>query len=123
MRLPRPIRRLGGKVIRSVPWLRRQREVSCDYRVITESEARGRRARGWLSPITARRQERAYDALLEQMRQGDPRIDLSVAAEAVDALGLAEASLLETGCGSGYYSEVFALLARTRISYSGMDYS
>ncbi|HKU65872.1 MAG TPA: class I SAM-dependent methyltransferase [Rhizomicrobium sp.] len=116
-------RRTVGKIIRAVPWLRRQREVSCDYVVIREEDVASVRQGGWRSPLTALRQERAYMALLAQMRAGAPRIDLSVAAQAVDALGLAEASLLDVGCGGGYYSQIFSVLPRTHIVYTGMDYS
>lgn len=116
-------RRLVGKAIRSVPWLRRQWDVSCDYRVIAETELGGVSARGWLSPFTAWRQDRTYGALLDEMRQGRPRADLTVAAETIDMLGLPRASLLEIGCGSGYYSEILRALARTPIAYTGVDFS
>ena len=123
MTLYRPLRRLAGRVIRAVPWLRRQWLISTDYRLISEAEAYAARASGWMSHLTVRRQARAYEGLLHEMRAGNPRIDLRLAAEAVDAAGLSGASLLEVGCGSGYYSEVFARLPKTRIAYSGMDYS
>jgi SAM-dependent methyltransferase len=116
-------RRLAGRVIRAVPLLRRQWDISTDYRLISAAEAREGAARGWFSPLTAWRQERAYLALLSQMRAGAPRIDLTIAAKAVDTLGLKRASLLETGCGSGYYREILDVLPRTRIDYLGIDYS
>jgi SAM-dependent methyltransferase len=119
----RPLRRLVGKTIRTIPFLRRHWEVSTDYRLIGEDELRSGTARGWLSPLTAWRQERAYGMLLAQMRTGHPREDLVIAAKAVDALGLARASLLEVGCGSGYYREILDALPRTEIVYAGIDYS
>jgi ubiquinone/menaquinone biosynthesis C-methylase UbiE len=119
----RVARRTAGRIVRSVPWLRRQYYVSCDYTLVSEAEARTRPAGGWFRPLTALRQDRAYRGLLAAMHAGDPRIDLRVAADAVDAVGLPEASLLEVGCGSGYYSEVFATLCRTKLSYTGLDYS
>ena len=116
-------RRLAGKAIRAAPFVRRLWYVSTDYRLISEEELRAGQARGWFSPLTAFRQERAYLALLAQMRAGDPREDLVIAAAAIDALGLDKASLLEIGCGSGYYRDVFDHLPRTSIAYSGIDYS
>ena len=123
MTLYRKARSLAGRIVRSIPWLRRQWLVSADYTLISEAEARHRRSGGWLSSLTVRRQERAYARLLRDMYAGAPRIDLGVAAEAVDAAGLTSASLLEVGCGSGYYSEVFTQLPKTKLAYSGTDYS
>lgn len=110
-------------VISQLPWLRRQILTNCDYSIITEAEAREYAAKGWMSPRTAARQERAYRRMLADMRHGRPRIDLSVAAEAVDAAGLERPRLLEVGCGNGYYSEVFAHFLGDRVSYAGIDYS
>jgi ubiquinone/menaquinone biosynthesis C-methylase UbiE len=119
----KPARRLAGKMIRAVPWLRRQWYVSTDYRLSSEAEIRAAAPKGWWSPLAARRQERAYLGLLAEMRAGRPREDLSIAAQAVDALGRSEVSLLEVGCGSGYYKEIFEQLSRTRLAYTGIDYS
>jgi len=119
----RSARRLAGKMIRAVPWLRRQWYVSTDYRLSTEAEIRVAAPKGWLSPLAARRQERAYLGLLDRMRAGQPREDLVIAAQAVDALGRRELSLLEIGCGSGYYKEIFDRLCRTSVTYVGIDYS
>ena len=121
--LYRNARRLAGAIIRSVPWLRRQWITSTDYKLVDEAEARRSRAGGWMSPSTVRRQARAYEKLLREMYAGDARVDLQIAAEAVDALGLSSASLLEVGCGSGYYSEIFSHLPRAKIAYTGIDYS
>jgi ubiquinone/menaquinone biosynthesis C-methylase UbiE len=41
----------------------------------------------------------------------------------VDALNRPELSLLEVGCGSGYYREILGALCATRVTYSGIDYS
>ena len=89
-------RRMAGKAIRSVTFLRRHWDISTDYRLIQEVEL-GKLGNGWASRLTARRQERAYMALLSQMRAGQPREDLVIAARAIDSLGLASASLLEVG--------------------------
>lgn len=123
MNVVRPLRRLAGKSIRAIPWLRRQWEISTDYRLISEEEMFRGAARGWFSPLTAWRQERAYLSLLSDMHDGVPRDDLMVAAKAIDAVGLGHASVLEVGCGSGYYREILGKLARTQIAYVGIDYS
>ena len=57
------------------------------------------------------------------MKRGEPRLDLKVAAQAVTATGIANPRLLEVGCGSGYYSEVFAALLAEGVRYTGIDYS
>jgi len=119
----RLLRRTVGRLFRAIPWVRRQMSISCDYEIVDAAEAHRRQARGWHRSLTIRRQDRAYQNLLDQMRFGDPRIDLRIAAEAVDRAGVAAPSLLEIGCGSGYYSEILETLARSRISYTGIDYS
>jgi ubiquinone/menaquinone biosynthesis C-methylase UbiE len=88
-------------------------------------EARALQARsdGWLMAQTVARQERAYAQLLSAMRQGTPRLDLEVAAQAIAATGLSNPSLLEIGCGSGYYAEVLATLVPGGVRYTGLDYS
>ena len=69
------------------------------------------------------RQERAYRGLIADMKRGEPRLDFRVAAEAVAATGIAEPRVLEVGCGSGCYSEVFATLVPGGVRYTGVDYS
>lgn len=78
-------------------------------------------ADGWASQPVAEWQNDAYDALLAEMRAGSPRVDLSVAANAVSATELATPSLLEVGCGGGYYSDVFDGLLDGSVRYSGID--
>jgi len=119
----RQARRLVGRAIRSVPWLRRQWEVSTDYRLIGEAELGGGSASGWFSPLTAWRQDRAYGKLLIDMHRGAPRDDLHIAVQAIDVLGLPQATVLEVGCGSGYYHEILDTLAHTSIAYTGVDFS
>lgn len=116
-------RRLAGRLLRALPWTRRMLVASCDYRIVTEAQARAHRGGGWHFASTVRRQEQAYDLLLADMHHGQPRNDLTVAAQAVDALGLAAPTLLEIGCGSGYYVEVFGTLCRSAVRYTGLDYS
>ncbi len=119
----RLLRRTAGRILRAIPWTRRMMLASCDYRIVTAQKARAHRGGGWHATATVRRQEQAYDALLAQMHGGQARNDLAVAAQAVDALGLPSPSLLEIGCGSGYYVEVFAALCKSAVRYTGLDYS
>jgi ubiquinone/menaquinone biosynthesis C-methylase UbiE len=124
--LPKPLRSAAKRIIQSIPWLRRQLLPSTDYRVLSGvEEARALQARsdGWLMARTVARQERAYAQLLSAMRRGTPRLDLDIAARAIAATGLSHPSLLEIGCGSGYYAEVLAALVPGGIRYTGLDYS
>jgi ubiquinone/menaquinone biosynthesis C-methylase UbiE len=57
------------------------------------------------------------------MKRGEPRLDFQVAADAIAATNIATPRLLEVGCGSGYYSEVFAALLPRGVDYTGVDYS
>jgi SAM-dependent methyltransferase len=126
MKLPRLVRQIGKRVVNATPILRRHILSSTDYRVLGGlQEARGITAAsgGWLATRTVMRQERAYRGLIAAMKRGDPRIDFRVAAEAIAATGLANPHLLEVGCGSGYYSEVFATLLPGGVRYTGIDYS
>jgi len=126
MKLPRFVRQIGKRVVKATPILRRHILTSTDYKVLSGlEEARNAAASsgGWLSARTVARQERAYRTLIADMKNGEPRLDFAVAAQAVAATGIARPSLLEVGCGSGYYSEVFADLVPGAVSYTGIDYS
>ncbi|WFU18981.1 class I SAM-dependent methyltransferase [Bradyrhizobium sp. CB3481] len=126
MKLPRLVRQIGKRVIKAAPILRRHVLTSTDYKVLDGVDAARRVATssdGWLAARTVARQERAYRALIAGMKHGEPRLDFTVAAEAVSATGIASPRLLEVGCGSGYYSEVFADLVPGGVSYTGIDYS
>src|SRR5205085_7897990 len=72
---------------------------------------------------TVMRQDRSYQGLIAAMKRGEPRLDFRVAAEAVGATGIVNPRVLEVGCGSGYYSEVFATLLPGGVRYTGIDYS
>jgi SAM-dependent methyltransferase len=126
MKLPRIVRQIGKRVVQATPILRRHILTSTDYRVLSGvDEARNAMASssGWLAARTVERQERAYQGLIAAMKAGEPRLDFRIAAEAVAATGIARPRLIEIGCGSGYYSEVFADLLRGSVSYTGIDYS
>jgi SAM-dependent methyltransferase len=126
MKLPRIVRQLGKRVVKATPILRRHVLASSDYRMLgSQEEARGITASssGWLAARTVTRQERAYQGLIAAMKRGEARLDFKVAAEAIAATGIANPRVLEVGCGSGYYSEVFATLFTGGVRYTGIDYS
>lgn len=126
MRLPRPLRQLAKRIVKATPLLRRQLLTSTDYRILDGAEeARGvaTASRGWLAARTVARQEGAYQGLIAAMKRGEPRLDFEVAAAAVAATGIQNPRLLDVGCGSGYYSEVFAALVPGGVRYTGVDYS
>ncbi|MEH2561418.1 class I SAM-dependent methyltransferase [Bradyrhizobium sp. AZCC 2289] len=125
MKLPRAIRLIGKRVVQATPILRRHILTSTDYQVLSGvDEARSAMASdGWLAARTVARQERAYQGLIAAMKAGEPRLDFTIAAEAVAATGIANPLLIEVGCGSGYYSEVFATLVPGGVRYTGIDYS
>jgi SAM-dependent methyltransferase len=126
MKLPRLVKQVGRRVAQATPILRRHILISTDYKVLGGAgEARQAQASspGWLASRTVARQERAYRGLIADMKRGEPRLDFKVAAEAVAVTGLAKPSLIEIGCGSGYYSEVFATLLPDGVNYTGIDYS
>src|SRR4051794_31813410 len=120
--LSRIVRAVGKRLVHATPILRRHILFSTDYRVLSgPEEARKLTASssGWLAARTVARQERAYADLIRAMKAGEPRLDLKVAAEAIAATGIPNPRVLEVGCGSGYYSEVFATLLREGVRYTG----
>jgi len=126
VKLPRFVRQVGKRVVKVTPILRRHILSSTDYRTLSgpaEAEKLLASSSGWLANRTVERQERAYQRLLLDMNRGDPRLDFKVAAEALIATGISNPTILEIGCGSGYYSEVFKALVPGGIRYTGSDYS
>ena len=126
MKRPHLVKQIGKRVVQATPVLRRHFLTSTDYRVLGGAEeARSAMASssGWLASRTVARQERAYRNLIAAMKRGEPRLDFTVAAEAIAASGLSRPSLIEIGCGSGYYSEVLATLLPGGVTYTGIDYS
>jgi SAM-dependent methyltransferase len=126
MKLPRIVRQIGKRVVKASPILRRHIMSSSDHRVLSgkeEAQSATASSAGWLAARTVARQERAYRGLIAAMKGGDPRLDFKVAAEAVTATGIAHPRVLEVGCGSGCYSEVFATLVPGGVEYVGIDYS
>lgn len=97
--------------------------VSADYRVVDRAGIPASAFEGWRAVVVAERQLAAYRPLLERMRAGDVRQDFAVAAESLRLIGLDAPTLLEIGCGNGYYSEILAHLHRRPFRYVGLDYS
>jgi SAM-dependent methyltransferase len=126
MKLPGIVRQIGKRVVKASPVLRRHIMSSSDHLVLGgKEEARSMTASsaGWLAARTVARQERAYRGLIAAMKRGDPRLDFRVAAEAIAATGIAHPRVIEVGCGSGCYSEVFGVLLPGGVQYTGVDYS
>lgn len=117
------LRKVVGAGLRTVPPLRRWVFPSTDYAVITREEALQHQGGGWLRPLTARRQLRAYESLLRKLREGEIREDFRVAVEAIKATGIERPMILDVGCGSGVYSEVFSSLLDGPFDYLGIDFS
>ena len=98
--------------------------VSSGYRILSSAdEWRPASEKAWNTPEVAKRQHRAYQALVRQARLGAPRVDLAAAAQALSFTGEINPRLLEVGCGSGYYSEIFKILFKKPIQYYGVDNS
>ena len=79
-------------------------------------------ADAWHHQDVAAAQDRAFQPLLAQLRAGRPRQDFVSAAKAVAATGIRQPTVLEVGCGSGYYHEVFDVLL-DGVRHTGVDYS
>lgn len=71
---------------------------------------------------TARRQDRAWQAIVEEARAGSPRHDVLALYEALDVAAHGSSSLLEVGCGGGYFSELIRLRFPD-LTYRGLDLS
>jgi SAM-dependent methyltransferase len=126
MRLPRIVRQVGKHVVKATPIIRRHVLASTDYRILSgieEARSVSASSTGWLAARTVARQERAYRGLITAMARGEPRLDIRIAAEAIVATGMIHPHVLEVGCGSGCYSEVFAGLIPDGVHYTGVDYS
>lgn len=78
----------------------------------------------WQSPDLPARQREVVDTQLEAYRRGEPVEVFDVITSALQALPCYERgmSVLEVGCSSGYYSEVFEITG-LQVQYTGCDYS
>lgn len=104
--------------------LAHQQPASSDYQVLGDpSRLPSAVSHGWQEPSVAERQLEAYLPLLERMHQGNPRRDFTAAAQALRLANQANPTILEIGCGNGYYCEVLSYLAHCALDYTGLDYS
>jgi ubiquinone/menaquinone biosynthesis C-methylase UbiE len=117
----RKARRLIGRL--SASSRPRAEAVSTDHALIDPQTAAAGPFDGWHTTSVARRQDAAYRVLIQEMYAGRPRQDFVAAAEAVRLTGKTDDSILEVGCGSGYYSEILSHLLKRRGRYVGVDYS
>lgn len=116
------VRQAVRQTARRFTMLRRQ-AASAAYHVVDQFGALDTPCAAWHDEVVAVRQDAAYRSLIQEMYAGRPRIDLRVAAEAISSTGLTSPSVLEVGCGSGYYSEVLRCLLPHPVVYVGLDYS
>jgi SAM-dependent methyltransferase len=85
------------------------------------SKLRSRDGFSTWSAATARRQDRSWQAIVAEAKAGHPRHDVVALYEALGHFGGAE-SVLEIGCGGGYFSEL--IVDRfPQLSYRGLDLS
>jgi SAM-dependent methyltransferase len=98
-------------------------EVNRGHRLIGAADVDTSLLMGWKDPAAARHQHETYAGLLKNMYAGHVREDFQVAAEALLLTGMKSPSVLEIGCGSGYYSAVLSHLTDVDIQYVGLDYS
>ncbi len=73
------------------------------------------------SAATARRQDRAWQAIVSEAKAGRPRHDVVALIEALERIPDAR-SVLEVGCGGGYFSELIADRL-PGLTYRGIDLS
>lgn len=113
------------RVLRYTPVLDRMILPSAGYKVLDRAQAErfDDTASGWHNGRSAGWQERAYQKLLNDVRAGNPRLDFRLVAQAIQATEIAKPSVLEVGCGNGYYSEILARLVTGGVDYTGLDYS
>jgi ubiquinone/menaquinone biosynthesis C-methylase UbiE len=71
---------------------------------------------------TAERQDRAWQAIVDDAKKGRVREDVAALFDALALLGDLPLNLLEVGCGGGYYSELIRSRF-SRIDYRGVDIS
>ena len=113
-------------MVKATPILRRHVLASSDYRVLSRRKKKKKKNKKKKKEQKKKKKikkKKKKNFLIAAMKRGEPRFDFKVAAEAVGATGIAHPRVLEVGCGSGYYSEVFATLLPDGVQYAGADYS
>lgn len=120
-----PLRGVLGRIPQRFDQSRSSRglQVSTDYHLIKPTEISDDLLQGWQDERVAARMLAAYRPLLEAMYRGKTRRDFAVAAECLRIIGIDNPTILEIGCGSGYYWEVLSHLYRGPLRYVGLDYS
>ena len=96
-------------------------ETSAGYRILDAGVQAT--LNGWRDAAVAERQHQAFVPLLQELRSGRPRLDFEVAARAVSVTKVTNPLVIEVGCGTGYYNEVWPLLLGSPVRYLGVDYS
>lgn len=101
--------------------------VSSHYQKVPDVEIVGESMRlrsAWQADELPRRQRKLVDAQLANYRLGIPLDVFDVMANVLRKLTRdgANKTVLEVGCSSGFYSEVFSI-AQLPVEYSGCDYS
>lgn len=119
LRAPARVRSLADRATSVV----QERRASREFRVLEGAGAPAMLGAAWKAPVIAGRQRAVAERALRHMYEGAAPAEFSVAAAAVDATALEQPSVLEIGCGSGYYGEVLAHLASGDVDYIGVDYS
>lgn len=93
------------------------------FQLINKSEVDKSWKSAWKSSDIVMRQRNIANRELRDMNMGNiPRV-FEVAAEALTETGMADKSVIEIGCASGYYYEVLKHLTGIDIDYTGVDYS
>jgi len=100
-----------------------QVSVSLNYKVIDSQTLATTRFEGWFEKDVADRQDSAYRQLLKEAYSGNVRRDLQIAADMIRATEIVNPTVLEVGCGSGYYFEILSYLLGYNLLYTGVDNS
>lgn len=101
--------------------------VSTNYVQLRDAEAGSESSRlrnAWKATELPRKQRRLVETQLDAYRRGEPVDVFDVMVQAMRALpdGAWGLTVLEVGCSSGYYSEVFNFKG-LGVTYAGCDYS